>query len=166
MNDLYNKIQQAHDKFFPTVAARIIRESPDYYYFPGIILAAAIPGKMSFGQVNIPSAQFKGESVKPLLEKLSNELYLELADVYTPENLLYRVFIKQPDVDGDEGCEQGVFYFTKIGRALRYITHLLSTFGKPRTPDFPGTERGYSRHYSEGGAYARSVVIEKLEVNK
>lgn len=111
--------------------------------------------------LSIEPIEWKGDNKEEFESALSNHLFYALADYFTPDNKMWAVYKKNPDVDGDEGCISDEKHFLKIGQAMKYAQDLIKKYfrDKKRVIKFPDIEYEVPIKCFDDGPYASSVVI-------
>lgn len=111
--------------------------------------------------IHIESITWQGDNFAEFEKELSRRFFYALCDHFTPENKLWAVYKKNPDVDGYDGCISDEKHFKKIGQALKYAQDLIVKYFRDKTKviEFPDIEYSVPTRCFDDGAYASSVAI-------
>lgn len=169
--EIFEKIKRQYD-FLSSAACSSIKKIDNGYLFPQTTLALMADCHSVFFNncestdtpiIVLEQIKYIGDNKELLESEVLINLFYALANHYSPDALLFIVYKKQPDVDGDEGASGFYQYFIKIGNAIKYAQKLISEHfynNKTRKINFPSMLCGSVTRCYDDGAYANSVVIE------
>lgn len=168
-SDLYEKIELQYILLSKIIDSAVVK-TQDGWELPDMRLAIA-EAPIHPWDVCDPCAKKESLSIDPIAWKcddfaefekaLSMHFFYALCDYFTPENKLWAVYKKNPDVDGDDGCISDEKHFLKIGQAMKYAQELIKKHFRDKTKviKFPDIEYEVPTKCFDDGAYASSVAI-------
>lgn len=116
-------------------------------------------------RVYVDRIAFKGKDIEALEDHVNAIVANQVLKRFQPEDCIWKVGLKHPDVDGDTGHTSVEKYFNKIIEAEQYALRLMSLrLEGPVGPKLLPYKPGQTIHTTGKGSYANSVVIECIKL--